>query len=127
MLIQELAKHQRKVGQVQWHPVAANVLASCGFDHMVVIWNVENAEALFTLDVHGDAVFCMSWNYDGSLLATTCKDKKIRVIDPRSEVVVSVSGIVDAENNCWYLSSYMCRRRWVILGTSHLVWCSVEG
>ena len=26
----------------------------------------------------------MSWNWDGSLFATTCKDKSLRIIDPRN-------------------------------------------
>lgn len=30
----------------------------------------------------------MSFNWDGSLLATTCKDRIIRIIDPRSGAVV---------------------------------------
>lgn len=32
----------------------------------------------------------MSLNRDGSLLATTSKDKKLRVIEPRSGIVKSV-------------------------------------
>lgn len=29
-------------------------------------------------------ILSVGWNYDGSLLATTCKDKKMRVFDPRT-------------------------------------------
>lgn len=31
----DLAGHQRRVGIVQWHPTADNILASAGFDYMV--------------------------------------------------------------------------------------------
>ena len=50
-------------------------------------------ECIQTISCHKDTIFSMSWNRDGSLFATTCKDKKIRVIDPRQNVVVAVSDI----------------------------------
>lgn len=102
-------EHQRKVGNLQWHPTAKDVLASSGADQKIVIWNVRTGEPLFDLDgLHGDAVYAMSWNYDGSLLATTCKDKKIRVIDPRSQTVVSVSGCLEVDaNSTLYCSLFL--------------------
>ena len=39
---------------------------------------------------HPDIAQGISWNYDGSLLATTCKDKTLRIYDPRQEKVVQV-------------------------------------
>jgi coronin-1B/1C/6 len=50
---------------------------------MVVIWNVGTGEALnvFTLP---DLVFSGSWNWDGSEVLFTCKDRKIRRVNPRS-------------------------------------------
>lgn len=37
--------------------------------------------------------FDVVWNYDGSLLAMTCEDKKYRIVDPRKgEVVLSPDG-----------------------------------
>lgn len=32
---------------------------------------------------HGDVVQSLSWKQDGQLLVTSCKDKQLRVIDPR--------------------------------------------
>lgn len=81
--------HQRKVLIVKWHPVAENVLLSGGADRMIVIWDVGNGCALMEVSCHEDVPLCISWNYDGSLLATTCKDKTLRVIDPRSGTIVS--------------------------------------
>lgn len=40
---------------------------------------------------HKDLVQCMSWKLDGSLLVTSSKDKKLRVIDPRANEVAQVS------------------------------------
>lgn len=42
------------------------------------------------IDCHTDVVLCMSFNTNGSLLGTTCKDKRLRVIEPRSGRVLQV-------------------------------------
>lgn len=42
-------------------------------------------------DMHTDLIYNVGWNRNGSLLVTTCKDKKVRVIDPRKQQVVAVS------------------------------------
>ena len=84
-----------QVQHVVWHPCAENVLASSSADNTIIVWDTSSGEDLFAIkDVHPDMIFSMSWNYDGSLLATTCKDKKIRVLDPRAETVIAVSGDV---------------------------------
>ncbi|XP_076259634.1 coronin-2B-like isoform X4 [Rhynchophorus ferrugineus] len=85
----ELQGHKRRVAYIEWHPTAENVLFSAGFDHLVIVWNIEKGEAINVIDCHRDAIHSMSLNRDGSLLATTCKDKKLRVIEPRSGIVKS--------------------------------------
>ena len=84
-----------QVQHVLWHPCAENVLASSSADNSIFVWDTGSGEILVQIkDVHPDMIFSMSWNYDGSLLATTCKDKKIRVLDPRTGDVIAVSGDV---------------------------------
>jgi WD40 repeat protein len=50
---------------------------------------------------HGDEVQCVGWQPSGKLVASQCKDKKLRVIDPRSGKVVAESdsheGIKDSK------------------------------
>lgn len=59
---------------------------------MVLIWNVGTAEELYRLDgLHPDLIYSVSWSRDGSLFCTACKDKSVRVIDPRRGTVVAVS------------------------------------
>ena len=87
----DLMFHQRRVGLVLWHPSANNILLSAGSDNIIVIWNVGCGEALITLDCHPDIIYSCSFNWDGALLLTTCKDKKIRIINPRSGEVFEVS------------------------------------
>lgn len=66
---------------------------STGCDNQVVIWNVGTGEAMINLeDMHPDVIFSVSWSRNGSLLCTACKDKKVRVIDPRKKKVIAVSG-----------------------------------
>ncbi|XP_043465469.1 coronin-2B-like isoform X2 [Leptopilina heterotoma] len=87
--IVELQGHKRRVAYIEWHPVAENVLFSAGFDHLVIVWDINRGEAISVIDRHPDVIYSMSLNRDGSLLATTCKDKKLRVFEPRSGIVVS--------------------------------------
>lgn len=79
----ELHGHQRRVGLIQWHRSANNVLLSAGADCKIFIWNVGTGEQISCID-HPDLVFHCDWSWDGSHLVTTCKDKKIRIYDPRT-------------------------------------------
>lgn len=83
----DLVYHQRRVGLVLWHPTAQNILLTAGSDNQVAVWNVGTGEILVHIDCHPDIVYSASWNWDGSQLLTTCKDKKMRIINPRTGVV----------------------------------------
>nr|KAG5689184.1 hypothetical protein BaRGS_004018 [Batillaria attramentaria] len=85
----DLHGHARRVGYVEWHPSAENILLSTGFDYKCILWNVEQAEPVNIIDCHTDTVFSIAWNRDGSLFATTSKDKKLRTIDPRASTVAT--------------------------------------
>uniref|UniRef100_A0A6I8PXE6 Coronin n=1 Tax=Xenopus tropicalis TaxID=8364 RepID=A0A6I8PXE6_XENTR len=85
-----LEGHSKRVGIVKWHPSARNILLSAGGDNAIIIWNVGTGEALINLDeLHSDLIYSICWNYNGSLITTTCKDKKVRVIDPRKQEIVA--------------------------------------
>jgi len=79
----ELTGHQRRCGFLLWHPTAENVLLSAGTDFKILIWNVGNASIITSIELP-DLIFHCSFNYDGSKLCVTCKDKKIHIIDPRT-------------------------------------------
>ncbi|KAK4051796.1 Coronin-like protein crn1 [Microbotryomycetes sp. JL201] len=85
-----LSGHGRKVGHVVWHPTADGLLTSASND--VKLWDVTAQKAVYTSAAHGDMVQSMSWDYCGTTIATTCKDKKLRLLDPRAGVdAVSVA------------------------------------
>ncbi|KAF8757885.1 WD repeat coronin family [Rhizoctonia solani] len=76
----------RKVGQVLFHPTAENVLASSTVgDGTVRLWDLADTnEAKIALTGHTDTIQSLTWNPTGTLLATTCRDRKIRLFDPRA-------------------------------------------
>ncbi|KAL4215460.1 DUF1900-domain-containing protein [Rhizopus microsporus] len=86
--ILKLSGHGRKVGQVLFHPTADNVLASASTDLTIKLWDIEKGVEKQEITGHTELIQSMSWNYNGSLLATTCRDKKLRVFDVRANKVV---------------------------------------
>ena len=75
----------RRVGHVLFHPTANNVLATSTGDHVVKLWDLAATDApKAVLGGHGDAIQSLAFNPAGTLLATTCRDRKIRIFDPRA-------------------------------------------
>lgn len=86
-----LEGHSKRVGIISWHPSALNILLSAGCDNVICIWNVGTGELVYQMsDAHPDLIYCVSWNVDGSAFCTVCKDKALRVIDPRRGTVLKV-------------------------------------
>jgi len=87
--LQTLNGHKRKVGSIRFNPVANNILASTSTDFAVKIWDIEKGDTKFSIDAqHSDLINSCDWSPNGALLATSCKDKKLRIIDPRGNKVV---------------------------------------
>jgi len=87
--LQTLNGHKRKVGTVKFSPTANNILCTSSTDFAVKIWDIERGKDVLTVEAqHTDIIQSADWNRNGSLIATSCKDKKIRVIDPRSNKVI---------------------------------------
>ncbi len=75
----------RRVGHVLFHPTANNVLATSTGDHVVKLWDLANPESpKSVLGGHADAIQSLTFNPWGTLLVTTCRDRKIRIFDPRT-------------------------------------------
>jgi len=86
----DLQGHRRRVTMVEWHPTAENILVSAGYDHQIFVWNISKGVPVKLINCHNDVIYSMSFNRNGSLLATTCKDKKLRIIDPRAAEVLRI-------------------------------------
>jgi coronin-1B/1C/6 len=75
----------RKVGQVLWHPAAQHVLASAIGDYTVKLWDLGSPESPRAVLVgHGDTIQSIAFSPTGQLLATTSRDRKLRLFDPRA-------------------------------------------
>ncbi|XP_061568464.1 coronin-7 [Cololabis saira] len=78
-----LRGHTEKIYSVRFHPLASGILVSSSYDLTVRLWNLDSGEQVKRLTGHEDQVFGMAWSPDGKLLATVCKDGKVRIYDPR--------------------------------------------
>ncbi|XP_077768779.1 coronin-2A isoform X2 [Canis aureus] len=90
--------HKGNVLDIKWNPFNDFEIASCSEDTTVMVWNLDTKESVImnpvrTIGCHQGVILSMSFNTNGSLLATTCKDRKIRILDPRA-------GAVLQEANC---------------------------
>lgn len=90
----ELLGHRRKITQLEWHPSTSDVLFSAGFDNLVIVWDVSPSplngnSILKIIDCHVDQIYSLAVNREGSHIATTSKDKILRIIEPRTGIVVS--------------------------------------
>ncbi|XP_049958997.1 coronin-7 isoform X2 [Schistocerca serialis cubense] len=81
---------QRRVETVCFHPVADCLLTSTSFTTLT-LWDILAERELFSNADHCDVIQSVSWKKDGILLATSCKDKQVRVVDPRASVPISQS------------------------------------
>jgi coronin-1B/1C/6 len=86
--VADLVAHQRRVGVISWHPSAHLILLSAGADFKVFVWNVATAEILAEINAHADVIYSANWNYNGSRIVTTCKDKNIRLFDARTGALI---------------------------------------
>uniref|UniRef100_A0A8C9HL65 Coronin n=1 Tax=Piliocolobus tephrosceles TaxID=591936 RepID=A0A8C9HL65_9PRIM len=86
-----LEGHTKRVGIVAWHPTAQNVLLSAGCDNVIMVWDVGTGAAMLTLgpEVHPDTIYSVDWSRDGGLICTSCRDKRVRIIEPRKCTVVA--------------------------------------
>jgi len=71
---------------VTFNPAAENLLASASGDYLVRVWDIQNGQedAAITLTGHNDSIQSIAWNAVGTVLATTCRDRKLRLFDPRA-------------------------------------------
>ena len=90
--LQHYNGHARKVSFVNFNPVCSDVIATASFDNTVQVWNMLKSE-LITKSSLGEYPTSMEWNYNGSLIACTSKDKNFYIIDPRKgEITVKSKG-----------------------------------
>lgn len=80
--------HDKKVDLIAWSPTAHGILATCSHDGTVRVWDAEEGKQSLSLGI-GHECNSLTWNRDGSQLAVTCPDKKMRLWDPRAPTAVA--------------------------------------
>ncbi|KAL7580132.1 hypothetical protein ACA910_012890 [Epithemia clementina (nom. ined.)] len=79
----DLEAHRKKVTLLRYNPTAANTLMSTSGDYTVKIWDVESTTAVVSYDDIPNLVHDIVWDFKGDQCAFSCKDKKLRLMDPR--------------------------------------------
>lgn len=79
-----LGPEDTRVEVLQFHPTVDGILVSTA-GTAVKVWDVAKQQPLTELAAHGDLVQGAVWSRDGALLSTTCKDKQLRIFDPRAK------------------------------------------
>ncbi|XP_037303508.1 coronin-7 isoform X2 [Manduca sexta] len=82
-----LSQKQRRVENVGFHPVADGLIHVAS-GHELALWDLTKQKEAFVNKDHGEVIQSTSWKKDGRLLATSCKDKKVRILDPRAAAAV---------------------------------------
>ncbi|KAK1344775.1 hypothetical protein QTO34_013476 [Cnephaeus nilssonii] len=85
-----LGPEDTRVEVLQFHPTVDGILVSTA-GTAVKVWDVAKQQPLTELAAHGDLVQGAVWSRDGALLSTTCKDKQLRIFDPRAKPEASQS------------------------------------
>jgi len=79
-----LPGHQRKINVCRFHPSAEHVIATGSQDNFVKLWDAEKGAEKLSVEDHPSMILDVVWNYDGSKMVTSCKDKFVRIVDPRT-------------------------------------------
>ncbi|EFA76025.1 hypothetical protein PPL_10604 [Heterostelium album PN500] len=85
----QLVGNAKRLISCGFHPLASGVCYTTSVDE-IRLWDIENQMSMLTLpSVHKGMVTSQTWDYTGSLMATSCKDKNLRIFDVRGNSVVS--------------------------------------
>eukprot|EP00605_Chrysophyceae_sp_TOSAG23-4_P000828 GSChrysophyteH1.ASY1.ANO1.918.1 assembled CDS len=78
------------VRTANFHPTCANILACTSLDKTIRLFDIESSEEITRISIANCAsdmeptISNLSFNYSGSQFAVACKDKVVRLCDPRA-------------------------------------------
>jgi hypothetical protein len=75
-----LAGHKDLVQDIAFSP-DGSLLATCGYDRLIKLWDVATGKEVRTLKDHSDAVYSVTFSPDGKLLASGSADRAVKVWD----------------------------------------------
>jgi len=77
--------HEKKIVTVDFHPTAQDVLISSSGDNLVKFWDLQLNQEKLQLTDHTNTVDTITWDYTGTTMASSCRDKKMRLFDVREK------------------------------------------
>ncbi|MES1909771.1 MAG: hypothetical protein MHM6MM_002464 [Cercozoa sp. M6MM] len=83
--------HTKKVMFVKFNPTANSVLSSASFDRTIKLWDIEKQAEMLSYGDFGDMIQSYEFSDDGSQIFASCKDKKVRLYDPRQAEAVQIA------------------------------------
>jgi len=105
----QLDGHVKKICHLASHPSANNILGSSDWDGKVCVWDISTQQETNSFQF-GTNTFSMAWNRDGSMLATTSKDRTLRLFDPRApqDAVVTIPDcfMKATAHKCFFVPDY---------------------
>ena len=92
--------HGHSLRCIAFSPTVDNMLVTCAMDQKTRVFDIEKGKVAYSISskqgmedglislIHNEAIVNnISFNYDGTLLVHACKNKCLRVIDPRVPVI----------------------------------------
>lgn len=89
----EFKQHNNSIRTLAFHPTVSNLMCSTSQDLTLRFFDVQAAAEVSSMklanavtygaNVDNGIVTSMSFNYEGTLLALSCKDRAVRIVDPR--------------------------------------------
>ncbi|KAJ1607796.1 coronin like WD40 repeat protein [Cryptosporidium canis] len=83
--IASLHGHEKRVTLIEFNRNANNILSSTSSDGEIAIWDLERSLKIFSYQENKNLCYDIKWNYFGNMLATTNKDRLVRIVDPREQ------------------------------------------
>lgn len=83
-----LTGHTNSIEDIAFNHTSS-LLASCGYDKKVKLWDLATNECIKTFSRHSKTVLCVQFSPDGTLLAAGGDDKKITVYNVKSHKLVA--------------------------------------
>ena len=79
-----------------------------GGDNRIIVWDCGTGQPFADIEL-ADIPLCAGWNWEGSRIVTSCKDRKIRILDPRKGSVIKVRSallrFVNIRFGCKYIGN----------------------